>query len=70
MTTRLKGLTVAFEKDIREDDAQRIIDAVAMLRGVLQVGPIEVGDNWISEVRIRRDLEGKLFAVLREEKRT
>jgi hypothetical protein len=53
MTTRLKGLTVAFTDDIREDDAQAIIDAIQLIKGVLIVEPIEnTSDDWIIESRI------------------
>lgn len=37
MTDRIKGLTVAFTADIREDDAQCIIDAILMIKGVANV---------------------------------
>ena len=34
MTDRIKGLTVTLDPDIREDDAQAIIDAIKMVKGV------------------------------------
>ncbi len=71
MTTRLKGLTVAFEHDIREDDAKMIVNAIHQLRGVLDVRPIESGasDDWIIEERVRRELGSKLLAVVYPEKK-
>jgi len=39
MTDRYKGLMVVFEKDIRDDDAKKIIDAIKMIKGVLNVEP-------------------------------
>lgn len=71
MTTKLKGCTVAFTDDIREDDAEKILEAIRCLRGVLTVRPIEASpsDDWIIEER-RRDLEKKLWAVLRPAKRS
>jgi hypothetical protein len=37
MTDRHTGYLVTLETDIREDDAQRIIEALLMVRGVLGV---------------------------------
>jgi hypothetical protein len=65
MTTRLKGLTVAFAADIREDDAEAVIKAIRMIRGVLDVAPIEHTPNdWIERQRVRDELSTKLWDVL------
>jgi hypothetical protein len=65
MTNRLAGFTVTLEHDIREDDAGRIIDAIRCLRGVLSVDPVVAGvELHIAEERARRELGGKLWAVL------
>ena len=70
MTTRLKGLTVALTHDIREDDAQSIIDAIGMIKGVLDVQPIEVnGHEWVIETRIQSELRKKLFEALEDKKK-
>jgi uncharacterized protein (UPF0264 family) len=37
MTNRIKGLEVALECDIREDDCQQLIDAILMIKGVASV---------------------------------
>jgi hypothetical protein len=42
MTDRLKRFTVTLVTDIREDDAQRIRDAIEMVNGVLSVAPVAV----------------------------
>ena len=69
MTTRLKGFTVALEHDIREDDAEAIKNAIQSLRFVEAVEPIESsGNDWINRTRIKRELMGKLFEVLKDEK--
>ena len=39
MTDRLKGVWVAFERDIRTDDVEPLIEAIKCLRGVLAVEP-------------------------------
>jgi hypothetical protein len=52
MTDRLKGITVTLVTDIREDDAQRIRDAIGMVNGVLSVAPVagEVAMDYIDIV--------------------
>ena len=41
MTTRHSGYVVALEQDIRKDDAEAVIAALRMVRGVLSVTPLE-----------------------------
>lgn len=66
MTDRFFALTVALDKDIREDDAQPIIAAIKMLRGVASVEP-HVADLefYTAYERARVDLVGKLWEVLK-----
>lgn len=65
MTDRLNGVYVAFEKDIRDDDVQPLIDAIRCLRGVLRVKKNVVDLNaWVAEERARRELGEKLIAVV------
>lgn len=37
MSDRIKGLTVTLKPGMRDDDAQRIIDAIEMIAGVVDV---------------------------------
>ena len=37
MTDRIKGLTVTLQPNLREDDAQAVIEAVKMIKGVVDV---------------------------------
>jgi hypothetical protein len=39
MTDRIKGVLITFEKDIRDDDAEPIIQTLKMIKGVLTVKP-------------------------------
>jgi hypothetical protein len=66
MTERVKGLLVVFESDIREDDAQHIINAISLLRGVAAV-KTEISDatDLINRERIKLELRMKLFEVLK-----
>lgn len=65
MTDRYNGLVVAFDHDIREDDAEAVINAIRMLKGVLTV-TANVSDinSHIEETRAKRDLPDKLYEVL------
>lgn len=65
MTERLKGLLVTFAKDVREDDAECHINAIRMIKGVLNVEPIPSDINsHIAEERVRHDLHEKLFNLI------
>lgn len=45
MTDRIRTITVVLERDVRiDDDAQTIIDAIRMIKGVQDVLPGEVVD--------------------------
>lgn len=64
MTNRYNTLTVALEHDIREDDAEHLINAIKMLKGVLNVeGNVTTHDSWVAEERARRELRDKIFEI-------
>lgn len=65
MTDRLRGVIVTFEHDIRVDDAEPLIDAIKMLKGVLSVKPVvtDIQDH-IAQERARHDLGQKLWKVI------
>ncbi len=66
MTDRINGLTVVLQTDIRIDDADPLIDAISMLKGVLSVSPniSDQFDNHVAETRVRRELTDKLWEVI------
>lgn len=66
MSDRCHSLTVVLEKDLRmEDDAQAVISAIGMIRGVLKVVP-EVADgvNFMAEQRARSELGRRMLDVI------
>jgi hypothetical protein len=67
MTTRLKGFVVTLEHDIREDDAEQVLRALSMVRGVVGVKPIvsDPGDMIIRS-RVTAEIYQKIFEVFRE----
>lgn len=65
MTTRLKGFTVVLEEDMRDDDAEPLRLAIAQMRGVLSVAPVEKDiDDYFAMERVRRELGMKLWEIL------
>lgn len=67
MTDRHAGYIVTLEGDIREDDAEAIINALRLVRGVLSVEPV-VADVavHIAEKRARADVLDRLLDLVKE----
>jgi hypothetical protein len=66
MTDRVKGFTVTLEHDIRIDDVEVIKQAIEMIRGVANVEcSISNIDDIINQARIKNELKGKLWEVLK-----
>jgi uncharacterized coiled-coil protein SlyX len=67
MTDRYNALIVVLENDIRDDDAESVIAAIAQLRGVLSVqGHVVDGiDQLVAEQRVRLELQQKLREALK-----
>ena len=66
MTDRINGFAVVLEKDLREDDAEALIQAVLQLRGVQTVIP-NVAQPDFAGTRARQQLAEKMLALIREE---
>jgi hypothetical protein len=67
MTERLKGVYVAFNSDIREDDAEYIINAIKMIKGVLSVETnVNNADDWINRQRVSQEFKEKLYKLIDE----
>lgn len=67
MTTRHVGYVVTLENDTREDDAESIVRALRMVKGVVGVEPI-VADFAAAagEMRARMAIVHKLHDLVRE----
>ena len=64
MTDQYHSLTVALEKDTRDDNAQALIAAIEQLRGVAGVeGNVANALDFVREVRINNQL-GSLISEL------
>lgn len=56
MTTRYSGYVVTLAKDIREDDADAVISALRMVRGVISVDPVVADVMPAAIATTRRDI--------------
>lgn len=69
MTNRYNYLTVALEQNIRDDDAEQLVDAIMMLKGVLKVeGNVANGDAYTAEQRANDKWRSKLYSLILEDK--
>lgn len=67
MTDRHAGYVVTLAEDVREDDAQDILNALRMVRGVLSVEPVRADAQLsIATGRARAETREKLLALLKE----
>ncbi len=65
MTDRIHSITLALEKDMRVDDAEALIEACKMLKGVLHAkGNISDHGQYVTEARVRSDIGEKLFDII------
>lgn len=69
MTDRIKGLTVVFDKDYRDDDVESIINAIKMIKGVQNVKQhIANSDDWMNRERIRLELLDTVYKAFHPKK--
>jgi len=65
MTDNYNTLTIVLEKDIREDDAESLLNAIRCLKGVLKVkGNITNTSDYMAQERVRHELGIKLRNVI------
>jgi hypothetical protein len=67
MTDRIHSVTLILSSDRRIDDAQALIDACKMFRGVQEVVPNvrDLSEAMVAESRIKDELRRKLLEVLK-----
>jgi hypothetical protein len=68
MSDTYSSLFVILSEDVSEEEAQRITEAIKMIKGVLDVkaNPRDAVAESIASTRIRADLANKLFNVIWE----
>jgi hypothetical protein len=69
MTDRYHALVVVLEKDTRDDDAEHLINAIKMMRGVLSVeGQVSDINIHTAYERAKHELGQKVLNVLYPER--
>ena len=64
MTDRYNALVVVLEENIRNDDAEPIINAIRHIKGVIDVkGNVSDPDSWIAYSKARNDLVQKIWEI-------
>ncbi len=62
MTDRYKGFLVTLDKEIRSDDAEHIINALKMVRGVQSVKPYVKGmQDYMEYEKAKSDIGQKIL---------
>jgi len=65
MSDRLNSLTVVLEKEMKTEDAELIINAIKMIRGVANIIPgVATSENQIAKEMARLDLIKGIYKVL------
>lgn len=66
MTDRYNALTVSLDRDIRDDDAEIIINAIKALRGVNGVTANVVDpDSYSAKLRANNTVKEKLYELMK-----
>lgn len=66
MSDRIKGLTVTLRDDLRDDDAQPIIEAIKLLKGVVDVVKhVSNADHYMATRLAKVELSAKLWEILK-----
>lgn len=66
MTDRHKGYVVTLADDIREDDAEAVVNALRMVRGVIGVEPVVAGliDDQMIRTRVDQQWRSSLIQLV------
>lgn len=68
MTDRVKGFTVTLAEDVRIDDIEATMDAIRMIKGVVDVQPCVADSNdHINRMQILSRVRTKFIKFLNEE---
>lgn len=65
MTDRIHSITVTLEKDMRVDDAEALLNAIAMMKGVIKVnGNVADIESHVAQERARHELGQKVIKAI------
>ncbi len=66
MSNRIKGFTIALDRDYREEAAEQIENAIAMIKGVVKVTEhIVTAEDFFAETKVKRELLEKIWNVVK-----
>jgi len=67
MSDRSKGCWVSFNADIKDEDADPLLDAIRQLRGVQAVeSSVTDSSDWMAREHVRAEIREKLLALYRD----
>lgn len=67
MSDRVKGFVVALDKNYREEDIEKIKQAIMQIKGVIGVKEnVANADDYIIKVRITRKVQDRLYEIAEE----
>lgn len=68
MTDKVKGFTVTLAEDIRIDDVEPVMQAIRMIKGVVDVHPsIVTSDDHINRIRIVEKIRNNFYKFINNE---
>lgn len=71
MTDRIRGLIVTLDDDYREDDAETIVGALKMIKGVanVEMAPATSVQDYLNRQVVRLEMVNKMLDAIREEEK-
>ena len=67
MTDRINGVFVTLEENIRIDEIEHLMNALRMVKGVIDVSPNVVDSmDHVAKIRAKTELTNKLLDALRD----
>jgi len=67
MSNQIKGFTVTLNQDISEEGAERLINAILMLKEVIDVVPIKKDpQDYMIKMRFKNSIKKALFGFIDE----
>lgn len=68
MTDRIRSLTVVLDNDYRDDDVQEVINAIKMIKGVLEVSEHIVNhQDYTNRTIVEHEMKRKLYDFIQNE---
>lgn len=65
MSDKIKGFYVVLDKDIRDEDFERIENVVLMIKNVLSVKrSVSDSNDWMNRERIKQEIINKIYNTL------